>query len=290
MNTMLAPAKINWTLCITGRRPDNYHNILSLMQCVSLYDKLHFQLSDELILKTSGSSLDVSMKENLIFKAAELLRLTTNTSIGALIELYKEIPTQAGLGGGSSDAAITLIELNRLWKCGLSINELAALGAKLGSDIPFFVKCGYAVIEGRGDVITPLINAPSYDIILIKPDYNISTPWAYQKITRSQGDTHIYSNDTSKYCFKLNQALISRDITLIQSLMKNDFEPILEADIPIIKEIKTNLIKQGAFAAILSGSGSAIFGVYSDEKTALTALPKLMEIYPDYWIRHVNTG
>lgn len=249
------------------------------MQTVSLCDKLFFSPNSELIIKTN---LDLPTKDNLIFKAYELISDFLSTKKGVNIELHKEIPMQAGLGGGSCDAAATLIGLNRLWKCGLSLKQLSAIGAKLGSDIPFFIEGSYAIIEGRGDIVTQLLDTPRYDIILIKPDFNISTAWAYQRITE-------YSDVSFKYCHKLDNALLTRDFAQIQLLMKNDFEPALKGEFPEIGHIKTSLMEQGAISAMLSGSGSAVFGIYPDQKSALTCLAKLSEIYPDYWLRHVKT-
>ncbi|MBF0473094.1 MAG: 4-(cytidine 5'-diphospho)-2-C-methyl-D-erythritol kinase, partial [Nitrospirae bacterium] len=239
----------------------------------------------EFILKTT---LDFPVEDNLIYKAYQLLSNTISlksrgtTPLGAVIELHKEIPMQAGLGGGSSDAAAALIGLNRLWNCGFSINDLSTIGAKLGSDVPFFIEGKYAVIEGRGEIVTPLKSSPVYDIILIKPDFNISTSWAYQRITQ-------YSKVTSDYSNKLDQALKNRDFAQIQLLMRNDFEPVLIEEFPMISNIKSTLIELGAVTAILSGSGSAIFGVYSDEKSALSALPKITSSYPNYLIKHTKT-
>jgi len=280
MISILAPAKINWTLRITGKRPDNFHNIVSIMQSISLYDKIEILPSDDIIIK---SNLMLPVKENLVYKAAELLKSYTSTLRGAAIELYKEIPTQAGLGGGSSDAASALIGLNQLWECGLSIKELSTLGAKLGSDIPFFIEGNYASIAGRGEIVTPLNNPQVYDIILMLPSFAVPTSWAYQKIARFSEGLSI------DYCNQLNSALINRDISKIQILMKNDFEDALKDEFPEIDEIKINLIRHGAISAMLSGSGSAIFGVFADGKHIISALQSLHEIYPLYWMRHVLT-
>ncbi|KJU86393.1 4-diphosphocytidyl-2C-methyl-D-erythritol kinase, partial [Candidatus Magnetobacterium bavaricum] len=164
-----APAKINWFIYITGKRDDGYHDLLSVMQCVSLYDELTVHPSDTIEIVTE---MNIPTEDNLVFKAASLLCAHTGCKKGARLHLNKVIPAEAGLGGGSSDCAYTLIALNRLWGLGLTTEQLKALGAKLGSDVPFFVEGNCAFVSGRGEIVTPLEINTTYDILIIKPPFS----------------------------------------------------------------------------------------------------------------------
>ena len=170
------PAKINWFLSITGKRNDGYHNILSLMQCIGLYDELTFEQSDGLDLI---SDMDISPEENLVFKAASALGKRVSCDKGAKISLKKNIPSGAGLGGGSSDAACTLKGLNMLWKLKLGSTELSSIAAEIGSDVPFFLQGPCALIEGRGEILKPLKVLFPTVLLLVKPSVSVSTAWAY---------------------------------------------------------------------------------------------------------------
>ena len=157
--TIETPAKVNLTLEVLGKRNDGYHEIASVMQAINLCDRLTFSIADDLSLITDTPGLDT--KDNLVYRAASLLNDKTGVSAGAEIHLCKGIPVAAGLGGGSSDAAATLLGLNRLWGLHLARDELEELAAQLGSDVPFFLAGGAALAEGRGERITPLPSPPT---------------------------------------------------------------------------------------------------------------------------------
>src|SRR5271157_3880433 len=168
MLTVKAPAKINWSLFVLDKREDGYHNIVSLLHCIDLYDVIDFELSDTLTLE---SEFDIPYEQNLVYKAAFLLQNYSGTERGARITLKKEIPSGAGLGGGSSDAAYTLMALNELWELGLGKGELKYLGKKLGSDVPFFFEGPLALAEGRGERLTKLPVAMPHVLLLVKADF-----------------------------------------------------------------------------------------------------------------------
>ncbi|MBF0536623.1 MAG: 4-(cytidine 5'-diphospho)-2-C-methyl-D-erythritol kinase [Nitrospirae bacterium] len=271
-----APAKINWFIHVTGKRDDGYHALLSVMQCVSLYDELTIEPSDTIEIVTG---FDIPTEDNLVFKAASLLCSYTGCNKGARVHLNKVIPSEAGLGGGSSDCAYTLIALNRLWELGLTTEELNGLGARLGSDVPFFVTGNCAFVSGRGEIVTPIEISATYDILIIKPPFSISTAQAYKKIKgfSNQPDNHI----GKLFCDALNK----RDINAILPLMRNDIQEAISADYPMIGEIRSYLLQQGAIAAMLSGSGSAVFGVFYTQQDAQNAGKRLPAGWRGFLVR-----
>lgn len=261
-----APAKINWSLFVLDKREDGYHNILSLMHCVSLYDLLEFELSDRITLECC---FDLPCEQNLVFKAASLLADYSSVKAGARITLKKEIPSGAGLGGGSSDAAYTLMALNTLWDLGLGKDELKALGAGLGSDVPFFFDGPLAIAEGRGERLTSLPVLKSYVLLLVKADCSISTAWAYSEVGKKRDTRKEIGDKTAIHI--IHRSLAAGDIYSLAAIAHNDFEDVVMPRYPVIREVKERLIGGGAVMALMSGSGSTVFGLFDDEKVALNA-------------------
>lgn len=285
MITLKAPAKINWFLNVLGKRNDGYHDIVSLMQCVSLYDSLVMERSDTVKVVTGAG---LRMEDNLVYKAAMLIKEVTGTRTGALISLMKEIPMAAGLGGGSSDAAFTLMGLNRLWDLGLSNRELAGLGEKIGSDVPFFFHGTASVVEGRGEIVSPVELKSAHTVLLVKPPISVSTAWGYAEIDRSsdsaaaQGDTFRKKGSNIEL---FRSAVESGDFSLVGSVQGNEFEPIMLRRYPVIGDIKRNIIRNGALFSSMSGSGPTVFGVFASGKAAADAADSLS---PN-WCRVVRT-
>ena len=183
--TVQAPAKVNLTLEVLGKRPDGYHEIASVMQTISLFDILTFSPSDEVKVTTDVPELEG--EDNLVYRAAMLLRDTSGVSAGAEIHLDKQIPLAAGLGGGSSDAAATLLGLDRLWSLGLGEEELKELAAQLGSDVPFFVTGGIALVGGRGERVSNVKTPPTLWLVLAFPDHRLEnkTATAYRALSHT---------------------------------------------------------------------------------------------------------
>ncbi len=283
MLTVSAPAKINWFLRIKGRRDDGFHEIESLMQCISLSDTLTFELPDKPSSSiTVESNTDIPQEDNLMYKAAILLQKETGTNKGALISLAKNIPMEAGLGGGSSDAAATLKGLCRLWGVAVEKEMLLELGARLGSDVPFFIKGGACEVAGRGEHVLAAVLERNYDIVLVKPPFGVSAGWAY-------GNLCSYNLDDS--CTDaLIRALNAGDMDRISGLLCNDLEaPVIKAH-PIIGGIKNALKSSGAFTTLMSGSGTTVFGVFEDSESAGKAALVLGEKYgPDYLVAKAST-
>ena len=271
-----APAKINWFLSVLNKREDGYHNIISLMQCVSLFDTLLFEESES--LEVTSNIADLPTEKNLVFRAAALMQAVAGVRTGARITLKKDIPLAAGLGGGSSDAAYTLIGLNRLWGLNLNAASLRDMAAQLGSDIPFFVDDIFAVVEGRGDTLTSLGGAQELPLLLVNPGIEISAAWAYKAL---QVGLTKQVFDIKLFC----QSLDRNDFDALRSMQINDLEqPVLKAysEIGRIKEL---LLRQGAILAAMSGSGSTVFGVFRTAEESQNA----SQCMGTYWCRAVKT-
>jgi 4-diphosphocytidyl-2-C-methyl-D-erythritol kinase len=276
-----APAKINWFLEIIGKRDDGYHDIRSVMHSVTLFDTLLFSPSDHIEIV---SDLDIPAEQNLAYKAAHLLSEKASCRKGVRITLQKEIPVSAGLAGGSSDAAQTLLGLNEFWGIGLRKDELIPMGLLLGSDIPFFFSDSCALIEGRGEKMTPLhtdLHLPLI-ILLAKPAASVSTAWAYQSRDAGPGEKLTKKPvDIKLFC----QALYKQDFALLGVILNNDLENAVTERYPVIMELKKGMVQEGALFSAMSGSGPTVFGVFQSRESAENAA---REISP-FWYRIVET-
>lgn len=284
MNTPVeqAPAKINLGLKVLGRRPDGYHDILSVFQTLDLCDGLRFEPlaagRTELVCNAPGVPAG---PENLAWRAAEALRRATGATHGVRIGLEKRIPAGAGLGGGSSDAAATLRGLNRMWGLGLPGERLAELAAGLGSDVPFFLTRGTAVVTGRGERIRPILWEGDFRYVLVYPKFQVSTGWAYRNLK-------IALTETSGYISFLNSVKESGRVCPADLFahLENDFLPLLETAYPEVGQILDALAASGALARSVSGSGSTLYGVFEAEGQALEAAAALRARgYPVYLCR-----
>lgn len=271
MFSLGAPAKINWFLHVREKRNDGYHALQSLMQKITLYDSLSFSPSETLQLI---SDTKIPVEQNLVYRAALLLRKTAGVNKGAEIRLVKNIPLEAGLGGGSSDAASTLVGLNRLWSLGMSVRELAALAEQIGSDVPFFLNGPLGFVEGRGEKITPCKPSQSVPLLLVKPPVSVSTRTAYQGLdaVRESAEPTELTNRTMKAD---NIKFLIRSVEHVDisgnSRFRNDLEPVVTVEHPVIGEIKNRMYSEGATLSLMSGSGSAVFAVFSSRRTAEAA-------------------
>lgn len=246
------------------KRPDGYHDIRSVMQRVSLCDTLSFEEAEGLDLECC---MDLPVEENLVYRSALLLKERTSCRRGAKIILRKEIPLSAGLGGGSSDAATTLIGLNRLWGLKLGKKRLMTLASEIGSDVPFFIDGPFALVEGRGERVTPLSGCTSVPLLLVKPDTPVSASWAYGAYDRDEAKLTKKDIDIKLFCHSLE----SKDFSTLRQLVVNDLEKPVVKKHGKVAEVKKMLIRSGAVITSMSGSGSAVFGIFSSEKEALRA-------------------
>jgi len=251
-------AKINLGLRVLGKREDSYHELLTIFQTISLHDTIEFTNDPRVVLSCDDRSLPTG-PENLVCRAAEALQKRFAPNKGARIRLEKRIPAQAGLGGGASDAAVTLLALTHLWELEASQNDLQEIASSLGADVPFFLFGGTARGSDIGNNITPLPEMDEKFLLIIKPNANISTELAYQSLnsgslTSTEAKTILSSSQPVEIFGSFNP-----------EALQNDFERIVFELAPEIERAKIALMNNGAEAARLAGSGSAVFGVFDSE-------------------------
>ncbi len=257
-----AYAKINIGLRVLEKRPDGYHNIETVFHQIDLYDELVFAPADVITLTTTSSEIPTD-SNNLCVRAAETLQRYTRTKKGVAIALKKNIPVGAGLGGGSSDAASVLVVLNRLWKTGLVQEELSSLAATLGSDVPFFVRGGTAVGTSRGELLDYFRLEFPFVIVTVTPPIHISTAWAYSHVKPRA------TNPTESLRSIVERGLMNP--SGMAAAISNDFEESVFEAHPQIRRMKDTLMSSGALFALMSGSGSSVFGLFRDIDSARTA-------------------
>lgn len=261
-------AKVNLYLRILGKREDGFHELCTVFQTISLHDNLSFSESDSIRLTCSDQSIPVDGR-NLIVRAAEALRMQFSVNKGAAIHLDKHIPSPGGLGGGSSNAAVALLGLKRLWQMDVSDVELHAITAELGSDVPFFLHGGTALGIGRGETIELLDDLDQRYLLVVTPNISVSTTAAFAAIN-AESLTSEAQNRILRVC--RDEA---RSLDLHHSVLKNDFETSVLAAFPEIAEIKANLLALGASKAQMSGSGASVFGIFDKEETRQAAIKAL---------------
>ena len=256
-------AKINLALAILGRRSDGYHEIRTVFQSIDLHDEIEIRPSADLRLECADLP-DIPPEANLIWKAAQALSHSVSTKRGARITLRKNIPLGAGLGGGSSNAASTLLGLIRFWGLNPADEDLKKLASDLGSDVPFFLRGGTALGAGKGEEIYPLPEIAKSHLLVLFPGIHVSTAEAYQSLSLSLTSPDA-ARRIQRFCDRLPDGMgcLSR--------MFNDFETSILPAYPAISEAKAFLTGRGAAATLLSGSGSSVFGFFLDEESTLAA-------------------
>jgi 4-diphosphocytidyl-2-C-methyl-D-erythritol kinase len=266
--TVSAPAKINLILRVLDRRSDGYHNLWSIMHTVALKDEIQLRVCHEthdIRLRCDSESLATD-HGNLVCRAARTVLDRAGMDVGLDIELKKTIPMGAGLGGGSSDAATTIVSLNRLLRLGWSQTQMADVGQSLGSDVPFFVFAPTAVVSGRGETVKSVsLHQPRW-IVLVNPGFGIETKWAYQELTTTRKGVR----PLTELQWRLDRQS-EIDWQEVASAAENDFEAPIFAKHGILAGIKQTLLTLGAEAALLSGSGATVFGIFKDESAARAA-------------------
>lgn len=276
-----APAKVNLVLRVLDRRPDGFHNLWSLMQTVGLKDEIRLQLRP-----ADGAPLTVTCDDpalptdgrNLVTRAATLVLERSGRpgtpGLGVTIQISKRVPMGGGLGGGSSDAAATILGLSHLLGLGWSAGKMAKVGEALGSDVPFFFFAPSARVRGRGEDVAAVTLTGERWMVLVNPGFPIDTRGAYEKLAtarrQGQGDVRPLPAALARL---VGRATLSWDDVI--PLMENDFESALAPFHPVLSAIKTDLILAGAEAALLSGSGATVFGIFRNEAAAAGARASL---------------
>ena len=281
MTTLFAPAyaKVNLTLDVLGKRPDGYHDLKSVMQTISLRDDVEIDIGNgeawSLICEQEGIPTD---ERNLAWKAAKVYCETLEKDPGGLqIRITKRIPSQAGLGGGSADAAAVLRALNRHYGNPLSILALAELGAQVGSDVPFCVVGGTVMCEGRGERLRKLPDMPDCVFVVCKPDFPISTPELFRKI-----DDKVIAHRPDHQA--MESALLAGDLLKIGQNLCNVFDPVVTEEHLELNYIKSIFHSYGSVGHQMSGSGSAVYCMVSEFELAALICNMLRENYPQIYI------
>ena len=262
--TLPSFAKINWTLRVLGKRDDGFHELCTVFQTVSLHDTIHFSESDSLEVSCDDPSMPTN-DSNLIVKAATALLEASGINRGARINLEKRIPSPGGLGGGSSNAAVTLMGLARLWQLDAGIADLHDIASWLGSDVPFFLYGGTALGTGRGEVIERMPDVEAENLLIVTPDVAVSTTEAFANIT-APSLTNTASNHILRVC-----RLEAESLDPYQTTLENDFEASVFNSYPEIKRVKDKLLELGAVNAAMSGSGASVFAIFDKTETRQTA-------------------
>ena len=258
-----SPAKINLRLEILKKREDGYHEVRTILQKISLFDTLLFSLKKEreISITTDHPHLPTG-KNNLVYQAVQSILKKSDYRGGVRIEIEKRIPLGAGLGGGSSNAATTLKALNQLLKLGLSKKELMEMGVGIGADVPFFFLEGAAIGSGIGERLKK-IELPGLWYVLIYPNFEVSTRWAYQNFV------------LTKRQFHFNLQKFTRSPEEISRGLRNDLEEVVSEEYPQIGIMKKMLCSCGALSALMTGSGPTVFGIFSEERGASKAYRKI---------------
>jgi 4-diphosphocytidyl-2-C-methyl-D-erythritol kinase len=265
--------KINLFLDVKGKLPSGYHDIVTVIQSIDIYDEITLKPvnEDKIIIECSDLSIPVD-ESNTCFKAAMVLKDTFGINSGIHIYIDKKIPAGAGMGGGSSNAAAVIKGLNALWKLNLSREELSAIGVRVGADVPFCLVGGTCLAEGIGDKVTDLNDFLWNDILLVKPEFSISTAFIYKNLKSDYYNLY----DSSL----MLRHLSSHDHESTARSVSNTLEKVVEIFHPQIKDIKGLMIDNGAISSIMTGSGSTVFGLFKDSTSLNKAYDLASGAYP----------
>ena len=280
--SLKAPAKINLFLDIVGTLPNGYHEIKSVMQTVDLFDYVKVQKADKISVKCD--KLDLAEEKNIAYKAAKLFFDASKIDSGAEIVIDKRIPMQAGMAGGSADAAAVLFGLNKIFDEPFSLEELCEIGAKCGADVPFSIIGGTMIAEGIGEKLSLVSEMPDCWLVIVKPDISMSTPESY-KYYDEHGLSALEHPNTDGFLSVLEE----KDISSLSEKLYNVLEHTVED--PIIGDIKAEMLDLGALGSMMTGSGTAVFGIFDSVQTAVEAKNALSEKFSSVYLsRPTKTG
>jgi 4-diphosphocytidyl-2-C-methyl-D-erythritol kinase len=269
--TIQAPAKINLYLDVLGRRPDGYHDLKMIMQAISLYDEICISKTESGIQVDCNYLYVPTGEKNIAYKAAKLMLEKFDIKQGVNISIKKQIPVAAGLAGGSSDAAAVMKGISELFNLKIDEQSLAVLGRDVGADVPFCIIGGTAIAEGVGEKLTTLKPFSQVPIVLVKPDFGVSTAYIFKKYNHFSAQ----SPDSKT----LIEALAEKDVYKVGKNLYNALEAVTAEEYPIIKEIKEILNNYGSAGSLMSGSGPTVFGIFDNSKKAVDAYNSLRGKY-----------
>lgn len=272
----LAPAKINLFLDVLSKMENGYHNINSIMQSVSLFDKVTLEVSsiegDNIIEIKTSSELIPNDKSNIVYKVASAILNECNvTNLHCIFTIEKNIPVCAGMAGGSSDGAASMKLLNEALGFPLTQEQLCSIGAKIGADIPFCLTGKTAICQGIGEKITPISHLSDVFIVCGIDNSNVSTPVAFKMLDEKYGTSCLPSGNLEK----MVEAISHKNLELIGNLLFNKFESVIVPNNKTVQTIKDIMLKNGALGALMSGSGPSVFGIFYDEISQINAYNQL---------------
>jgi len=278
--TYTSPCKFNLFLDVIDRRADGFHEVVTIIEPLSLSDRLHLrETSGKMEVYTDHPGIPDG-PDNIVYQAAQLIREEAGVKRGVVIRIEKRVPAAAGLGGGSANAARTLLRLNELWELNLSPQTMVRLSAKLGSDVPFFLNPTTSLCRGRGEESTPLPPTPNFWSVLINPGFPISTRWAYEQLEVSSPRPPHQNLEI------IIDALKRSDLSTLGNSLYNIFQEVLEPRIPRLHEILDFFRNNNTLGTILSGSGSTVIGLVATEPEAQSLAKLARFTFPEeYFIR-----
>jgi len=266
-----AYAKINLSLDVICRREDGYHELRTIMQTVSLHDTICLDTSLEAGIRLECGDCRVPEDmTNTAWRAAKLVMDKFGIKSGLRIRIIKRIPVAAGMAGGSTDAAAVLRGLNELFSLGLDTDELRALGKQIGADVPYCIEGGTKLAEGIGEILTPLPDFSGVDVVIVKPDIGVSTPWVYKNLDLSK-ITDRDRPDTEQ----IIDSLAKKDVAGVAAGMKNVLESVTLRSYEVVRQAKNRMDEAGALGSLMSGSGPCVFGLFEDKESARRAFEEL---------------
>jgi len=272
-----AYAKINLSLDVVGKRDDGYHLLQMIMQNIELYDLLDIEKSNKGITLECNKLYVPRNERNLAYKAAKLFLDAYDIDGGVSIKLIKNIPVAAGLAGGSTNAAAVLNAMNKIYNLNLNFQELSNLGLKIGADVPYCIRGGTALCEGIGEIITPIEPFMGHILVLVKPNFGVSTKEVYKNLDINR----VYKHPNT---FGLIKAIGENDIQYVSENMRNVLENVTLRKHQILKDIKEKIIRMGASGAMMSGSGPSMFGFFDDMLKAQRCYDHFKEKYSEVFI------
>lgn len=277
-NVRKAYAKINLGLDVLRRRENGYHDLRMIMQTVDLYDVITMEKTGEEVIRLTSNVPGLACNENnLICKAAKLMKETYSLPGGFVFHLEKNIPMAAGMAGGSTDAAAIFHGINELCDLNLSKEELCTLGVKIGADVPYCIMGGTYLAEGIGEILTPLPAFPETPMVVLKPDFDVSTKYVYENLHANELKEHPDIDGQIR-------ALEEGDVHRLAELMGNVLQNVTVEKYPQITNIKERMLELGSFGSMMSGSGPSVFGLFETSKKAGEAAKILAEEYPDAFV------
>jgi 4-diphosphocytidyl-2-C-methyl-D-erythritol kinase len=274
--TILSPCKINLFLDVVGRRPDGYHEVVTIIEPLALYDRILFRSARSGIAVTADHPQVPGGEANIVHRAARLLRQAAGEEKGVAIRIEKNIPVAAGLGGGSGNAAATLLALNELWNLGLSLPVLTTIAGKLGADVPFFLQPRTSLWRGRGEIGEPLPPAPPFSAVLINPAFPLSTRRAYAELAVSGPGRPPHPHLT-----RVVSALERSDLDALAGSLYNRFQESLAARYPRIRELLDFFRAQNAGGTLLSGSGPTVIALAAEKERADQLAADARGVFPE---------